>query len=189
MCVPPAGSVIGQSASLLRENARRIFHDHLKAISAPGILGIFRTHRESGDQKRLCANENQETHPMTKRLLLGMSAILSAAIAAPLCAQTVVQEPHAYALNLPNVGTAIGSAPPRRQDVSIVNHGIADAMRSAPSVRPWTAGNETVTKPWSAPAGHHQPTAADVLESDSRLTLDQENANVDRIVRGVCRGC
>ena len=126
---------------------------------------------------------------MTKRLLLSISAILSAAIAAPIFAQAVVQAPDAYALYLPNVATAIGSAPPQRQDVSIVNHGLADAIRSAPSVRPWTAGNETVTKPWSAPAGHHQPTAADVLESDSRLTLDQENANVDRIVRGVCRGC
>jgi hypothetical protein len=126
---------------------------------------------------------------MTKRLLLSISAILSAAIAAPVFAQAVVREPDACALCLPDVGTAIGAAPPQRQDVSIVNHGIADAMRSAPSVRPWTAGNETVTKPWSAPPGHHQPTAADVLESDSQLTLDQENANVDRIVRGVCRGC
>jgi len=126
---------------------------------------------------------------MTKRLLLSISAILSTAIAAPLFAQAVVQEPDAYALCLPNMETAIGSALPQRQDVSIVNHGNADAMRSAPSVRPWKAGNETVTSPWSAPAGHHQPTAADVLESDSRLTLDQEDANVDRIVRGVCRGC
>ena len=126
---------------------------------------------------------------MTKRLLLSISAILSAAIAAPIFARAVVQAPDAYALYLPNVATAIGSAPPQRQDVSIVNHGLADAIRSAPSVRPWTAGNETVTKLWSAPAGHHQPTAADIPESDSQLTLDQEDANVDRIVRGVCRGC
>jgi hypothetical protein len=109
---------------------------------------------------------------MTKRLLLGMSAILSTAIAAPLFAQAVVQEPDAYALYLPNVGTGIASAPPQRQDF-----------------RPWKAGNETVAKPWSAPAGHHQPTAADVHEPDSQRTLDQEDANVDRIVRGVCRGC
>jgi hypothetical protein len=109
---------------------------------------------------------------MTKRLLLSMSAILSAAIAAPLFAQAVVREPGVYALNLPNVGTAIESAPPQRQDG-----------------RPWKAGGETVTRPWSAPAGHHQPTAADVLKPDSQLTLDQEDANVDRIVRGVCRGC
>jgi hypothetical protein len=102
---------------------------------------------------------------MTKRLLLGMSAILSTAIAAPLFAQAVVQEPDAYALYLADVGTAIGSEPPQRQDVSIVNHGLADAMRSVPSARPWKAGNETITRPWSAPAGHHQPTAADVLES------------------------
>src|ERR1700722_18940269 len=126
---------------------------------------------------------------MTKRLFLNISAILSAAIAAPVFAQAVVQRPDAYALYVPDVATAIGSAPPQRQDVSIANHGLADAIRSAPSVRPWKPGDETVTKPWSAPAGHHQPTAADVLESDSQLTLDQESANIDRIVRGICRGC
>jgi hypothetical protein len=126
---------------------------------------------------------------MTRRLLLGMSAILSAAISAPVFAQAVVQEPDTYALYLPTMGAAIGSASPQRQDISIVNYGIADAIRSAPSVRPWKAGNETVAKPWSAPAGHHQPTAADVPKSDSQITLDQEDANVDRIVRGICRGC
>jgi hypothetical protein len=126
---------------------------------------------------------------MTKRLLLGMSVILSTAIAAPVFAQAVVREPDAYAFYLPNVRAGIGSAPPQRQGVSSVNYGIAEAIRSAPSVRPWKAGNETVAKPWSAPAGHHQPTAADIPESDSQLTLDQEDANIDRIVRGVCRGC
>jgi hypothetical protein len=109
---------------------------------------------------------------MTKRLLVSMSAILSMAIAAPLYAQAVVREPGLYAINLPNPGTAIESAPPQRQDG-----------------RPWKAGSEMVTRPWSAPAGHHQPTAADVLKPDSQLTLDQEDAKVDRIVRGVCRGC
>jgi hypothetical protein len=126
---------------------------------------------------------------MTKRLPVGMSAILSAAIAAPVFAQAVVRESDAYAFYFPTVGTGIGSAPPQRRDVFVVNHGIADAIRSEPSVRPWRAGNETVTRPWSAPAGHHQPTTADVFESNSPLTLDQEDANVDRIIRGVCRGC
>jgi hypothetical protein len=125
---------------------------------------------------------------MTKRFLLSMSVILSTAIAAPVFAQAVAQEPDAYALYLPNVGTGIGSAPFRLRDVSIVNPGTADTMPSAPSVRPWKAGNETATRPWSAPVGHHQPTAVDV-ESDSWLSLDQEDANVDRIVRGICRGC
>jgi hypothetical protein len=110
---------------------------------------------------------------MTRRLLLGMSAtILSAAIATPLSAQAVVREPGVYALNLPNAGARTESAPRHRQDG-----------------RPWKAGSETVTRPWSAPAGHHQPPAADVLKPDSQVTLDQEDANVDRIVRGVCRGC
>jgi hypothetical protein len=128
---------------------------------------------------------------MTKRFLLSMSVILSAAIAAPVYAQAVTQEPDAYALYLPNVGLGIGSAPSQRRDVPIVSHGTDDAMPSAPSVRPWRAGNETATRPWSAPVGHHQPSAADVLESASasQPILDQEDANVDRIVRSVCRGC
>ena len=126
---------------------------------------------------------------MTNRFLLSMSVILSTAIAAPVFAQAVAQESDAYALYLPHVGTEIGSAKSEQRDVSIVNPGAADAMPSAPSVRPWKAGNEMATKPWSAPMGHHQPTAVDVLEADSRLSLDQEDAKVDRIVRGICRGC
>jgi hypothetical protein len=109
---------------------------------------------------------------MSRRLFRGMSAILSAVIAAPVFAHAVAGEPDAYALYLPDAGAGIESASPARQDV-----------------RPWKAGNETVTRPWSAPAGHHQPTAADVLKPDTELTLDREDANIDRIVRGVCRGC
>ena len=164
----------------------------LKNISTLDDSGISRMLRESGDQKRLCANENQrETHSMTKCSLLSVAVILSTAIAAPVFAQTVTQEPSAYALYLPNGDLGAGSAPSQPQDVPTVSHGIADAMASAPSVRPWAAGNETATRPWSAPVGHHQPGAADVPTSTSasEQILDQEDANVDRIVRSVCRGC
>lgn len=120
-----------------------------------------------------------------------MSVILLTAITAPAFAQTVTQQPDAYALYLPSVSPGAGDAPSQRPDVPVVNHGPADAMASAPSVRPWTAGNETATRPWSAPVGHHQPRVVDVLEStsDSQPILDQEDANVDRMVRSVCRGC
>jgi len=126
---------------------------------------------------------------MTNRFLLGMSVILSTAIAAPVFAQAVAQESDAYALYVPRENAGTGSATSQQRDVSIVNPGTADTMPSAPSVRPWKAGNEMATRPWSAPMGHHQPTAVDVLEADSRLSLDQEDANIDRIVRGICRGC
>jgi hypothetical protein len=175
-----------------RERSTAISHDGLKKISTLGDSGISRIHRESGDQKRLCANETQrETHSMTKCSLLSVAVILSTATAAPVFAQTVTQEPGAYALYLPNGDLGVGSAPSQRQDVPIVSHGTADAMASAPPVRPWKAGNETATRPWSAPVGHHQPIAADVPESASasQPVLDQEAANVDRIVRSVCRGC
>jgi hypothetical protein len=175
-----------------RERATAITHDGLKKISALGDSGISRIRPESGDQKRLRANENQrETHSMTKCSLLSVTVILSAAIATPVFAQTVTQERGAYALYLPNRGLGVGSARSQRQDVPIVSHGTADAMASAPPVRPWAAGKETATRPWSAPVGHHQPGAADVPASTSasEQILDQEDANVDRIVRSVCRGC
>jgi hypothetical protein len=128
---------------------------------------------------------------MTKRLLLSISVILSTAITAPVFAQAVVQEPDAYALCLPRVGAEVGSAPYQRRDAPVVSHDTDDVSASAPSARPWRAGNETAIRPWSAPAGHHQPRAADVSASTSasQQILDQEDANVDRIVRSVCQGC
>jgi hypothetical protein len=107
---------------------------------------------------------------MTKRLLLSMSVILSTAIAAPVFAEAVVRVPDAYALYLPKVEVE-GSAPPQRRDLPIVSHDTDDATASAPSVRPWRAGNETAIRPWSAPLGHHQPRAVDV--SHRRLLLSR----------------
>ena len=123
---------------------------------------------------------------MTKHLLLSVSVILSMAIAAPVFAQAAGHEPNAYALNIPNAGTGVGSVQHQRQGTSTANGAATDAV---PAVRPWKAGMETATMPWSAPMGHHQPTAVDVVDSDSRLSLDQEDARVDSIVRGICRGC
>jgi hypothetical protein len=53
------------------------------------------------------------------------------------------------------------------------------------------AGVETATKPWPAPVGHRQPRAADIPTSAfvSQKPLDQEDENVDRKMRNVCRGC
>ena len=128
---------------------------------------------------------------MTKRTLLGMAAILSTAIVTPVFAQAVLQEPGAYAFYRPNGDLAIASAPSQRREVGAVGRGTADAMALAPSFRPSMAGKETTTRPWSAPVGHRQPRAADVPTSTSvsQYVLDQEDANVDRKIRGVCRGC
>ena len=124
---------------------------------------------------------------MTKRTLLGVAAILSTAIATPVLAQAVIQEPGAYAFYHPNGDLEIGSTPSRRR----LSRGTADAMALAPSFRPSMAGKETTTRPWTAPVGHRQPRAADVPTSTSvsQYVLDQEDANVDRRIRGVCRGC
>lgn len=53
------------------------------------------------------------------------------------------------------------------------------------------ASNETATRPWSAPVGHRQPRAADIpaATSLSQQMFDQEDAIVDRKIRGICRGC
>ncbi|MGY3691314.1 hypothetical protein ACVIGA_001394 [Bradyrhizobium sp. USDA 3240] len=53
------------------------------------------------------------------------------------------------------------------------------------------ASNETATRPWLAPVGHRQPRAADIpaAAASSRQIIDQEDAIVDRKIKGICRGC
>jgi hypothetical protein len=66
------------------------------------------------------------------------------------------------------------------------------AILSAAIVTPvLAAGHETATKPWLAPVGHRQPRAADIPASTSasQQILDQEDADVDRKISNVCRGC
>ena len=62
---------------------------------------------------------------------------------------------------------------------------------SAQSFHPAAAGKETTTKPWTAPVGHRQPHAAAIPSTTigPRDFLDQEDANVDRKINGICRGC
>jgi hypothetical protein len=128
---------------------------------------------------------------MTKCTLLGVVAILSTAIATPVLAQAVIQEPGSYAFYHPNGDSRIGPTPPQRREQVMAGRGTVNAMALAPSFRPSVAGKETTTRPWSAPAGHRQPRAADIPTSTSvsQYVLDQEDANVDRKISGVCRGC
>ena len=86
---------------------------------------------------------------MTHFKVLGLAAILSAAMAPALSAQTMFHEPLVM------------------------------------------ASNETATKPWGAPVGHRQPRATDIPASirDDQLNLDPEDAEVDRKIKGICRGC
>ena len=128
---------------------------------------------------------------MTDCTLLGVATILSMALATPVLAQAVIQEPGAYALYHPNGNLGIASAPPRRRKEVVVGRGTADAMALAPSFRLSMAGKETTTRPWTAPVGHRQPRAADVPTSTSvsQYVLDQEDANDDRKISGICRGC
>ena len=63
------------------------------------------------------------------------------------------------------------------------------AILSAAIVTTALAAGETATRPWSAPVGHRQPRAVDIPPSVSPQVLDQEDIDVDRKIRGVCRGC
>jgi hypothetical protein len=63
------------------------------------------------------------------------------------------------------------------------------AILSAVIATPALAAGETATRPWSAPVGHRQPRAVDIPPSVSPQVLDQEDIDVDRKIRGVCRGC
>jgi hypothetical protein len=128
---------------------------------------------------------------MTKFTILSLTTILLTALATPVLAQAVIQEPGAYAFYHPNGDSRIGSARPQRRNKAVVCRGTADAMALAPSFRPSLVGNETETRPWSAPVGHRQPRVSDVpaSTSGSQSFLDQEDANVDRKISGICRGC
>jgi hypothetical protein len=126
---------------------------------------------------------------MTRFTFLGVAAFLSTAIATPVLAQAVIQEPGAYAFHYPNGDLGIGSTPSQRREAVVAGGGAAGA--SAPSVHSSRAGRETATRPWSAPVGHRQPRVADVppSTSTSQQILDPEDASVDRKIRNVCRGC
>jgi hypothetical protein len=63
------------------------------------------------------------------------------------------------------------------------------AILSAAIATPASAAGETGTKPWLAPVGHRQPRGAEVPAPSSSPTLDQEDADVDRKISNICRGC
>src|ERR1700738_4799239 len=126
---------------------------------------------------------------MTKFTLLGAVANLATGIATTSLAQTAIQEMGAYASY--HQDGNLGIAPIQRREMTVVGRGTADVRASAPSIPSSRRGLETTTSPWSAPVGHRQPRAADVHTSTSvsQQSLDEEDANVDRKINNVCRGC
>ena len=109
---------------------------------------------------------------MVKIKHLAAIAILSTVIANPVLAKPVIQEPSAYAKNYPTADIGIGSQRSSRAAIS-------------------TSSAQTTV--WPAPVGHRQPRLADVPSSaampNALLSLDQEDASVDRKISGICRGC
>ena len=62
------------------------------------------------------------------------------------------------------------------------------APRSSNAAVRTVNANSTV---WLAPIGHRQPRVTDILVSTSTDSFNfaQEDANVDRKINGICRGC
>jgi hypothetical protein len=108
---------------------------------------------------------------MTKFTIFSATTILSMTLATPVLAQAMTPAPS--------------------QRAAVLEPAIADAMAFAPPSRLLAPGTETTTRPWSAPVGHRQPAIVDVPASTSasQQTLDPEDANVERAIRGICRGC
>ena len=108
---------------------------------------------------------------MTRIALLGMTTILALAFATPASLQATARQ--SSVCRLP-VEALNGAGPP------------------APTANALPPGCETSTLPWSAPVGHRQPQAADV-SSSRPSSIDQavveENARIDEVIKGVCKGC
>src|SRR5579862_7373490 len=124
-----------------------------------------------------------ETHAMTKIKfsLLSIIMLQITAIATPVFPQEVARDTGVYASGGRKAAleSEYASSPPRK--IIVVGRPTADAMASVSSGRPWAPGNETATRPWSAPAGHHQPRAIDVLTSPSSAEqfFEEEDVRVD----------
>ena len=154
-----------------------------------GVREISGLQRKSGHQKRSRAAVTKRRRSMMTRFTpLGVVANLSTAIATTSLAQTAIQEMGAYASYRQDGNLGIAPTPIQRRKMT-VGRGTADVMASAPSIPSSKRGLETTTRPWSAPVGHRQPRAADVPTSASLSVLDQEDADVDRKIKSVCRGC
>ena len=102
-----------------------------------------------------------------KLSLLSIMMFQITAIVTPAFPQGVSQDLGACASSGPKADLETESAPSPLRKVIVVDRGDANALATDSSGRPWTPGNETATRPWSAPAGHHQPRAIDVLTSAS----------------------
>ena len=108
---------------------------------------------------------------MTRFAFAAIAAILALSFAAPTSAQATGHEPTACPILAGASNT--GALP-------------------APTAAALPAGCETMTRPWSAPVGHRQPQIGDVTASTTS-SIDQEvreeNARIDQLIKGVCRGC
>jgi hypothetical protein len=112
---------------------------------------------------------------MNRFALPAMAAILPLSFAMPASAQATAHEPPICRMPIDALDK---NAPP------------------APTASAIPAGCERTTRPWSAPVGHRQPQAADMQVNNVTSSISaidqaqvQENARINRLIQGVCRGC
>lgn len=104
--------------------------------------------------------------------LLAMVAAMTLSFAMPVSAQARVRD-----------------LPICRMPIEALDSGVPPA----PTASAAPMGCETTTRPWSAPVGHRQPQAIELEATDATASIDeqltQENARIDRLIQGICRGC
>jgi len=112
---------------------------------------------------------------MIRFTLAAMTAVLTLSFAMPVSAQATGHGPSICQMPIEALDKGLPPAP------------------AAGAVLP---GCETTTRPWSAPVGHRQPQAADIQVTDVTSSISsidqaliQENARIDRLIQGVCKGC
>jgi hypothetical protein len=113
--------------------------------------------------------------PMIRFTLAAITAVLTLSFAMPVSAQATVHGPSIC-----------------RMPIEALDKGLPPTP-TAGAILP---GYETTTRPWSAPVGHRQPQAADIQVIDVTSSISsidqalmQENARINRLIHGVCRGC
>ena len=111
---------------------------------------------------------------MNRPAFPAMAAVITLSLAMPVSTQATIHQP-----------------PTCRMPIEASNGGAL-----TPTSNTIPAGCETITRPWSAPVGHRQPQAANIQATHITASIPsidqalvQENARIDRVIQGVCRGC
>ena len=167
--------------------------DHQSAIGtcsaevaiAQYAMGILRRQQKSFYPRRADAHDSPWRRSVRPQIFFSLTAMLLTVPGSLVLAQTESRSQGTYAAASALTHSAIAV---HERVVPVIAPGTADPVRLATSSM---SGPATATKPWPAPVGHRQPRATDIPASapSSQQMSDPEDANIDRIIKGICRGC